>query len=46
MIVGGMSLGTLLTLYVVPAVYSYLGHVPQPAETEEPEAARAPSPAE
>ena len=24
-IVGGMSLGTLLTLFVIPAVYSYLG---------------------
>jgi multidrug efflux pump len=24
-IVGGMSAGTLLTLFVVPAVYSYLG---------------------
>jgi multidrug efflux pump len=33
-IVGGMSLGTLLTLFVVPAVYSYLGHVPRPAEAE------------
>ncbi len=26
-IVGGMSLGTLLTLFVVPVVYSYLGHL-------------------
>ena len=33
-IVGGMSLGTLLTLYVVPAVYSFLGHVPQATEAE------------
>jgi multidrug efflux pump len=24
-IVGGMSLGTVLTLFVVPSVYSYLG---------------------
>jgi multidrug efflux pump len=24
-IVGGMSVGTILTLFVVPAVYSYLG---------------------
>jgi multidrug efflux pump len=28
-IVGGLSLGTLLTLYVIPVVYSYLGHVPK-----------------
>jgi multidrug efflux pump len=27
-IVGGMSLGTLLTLFVIPAVYSLIGHVP------------------
>ncbi len=27
-IVGGMSFGTLLTLFVVPAVYSYLGQAP------------------
>ena len=27
-IVGGMSLGTLLTLFVIPAVYSYLAHIP------------------
>jgi len=26
-IVGGMSLGTLLTLFVIPAVYSYVGQV-------------------
>ncbi len=36
-IVGGMSAGTLLTLFVVPAVYSYLGrrHV-KPADVSEP----------
>jgi len=37
-IVGGMSLGTLLTLFVVPAVYSYIGqrHAPdvRPAAVE------------
>ncbi|HWE20271.1 MAG TPA: efflux RND transporter permease subunit [Hyphomicrobiaceae bacterium] len=26
-IVGGMSFGTLLTLFVIPTVYSFLGHV-------------------
>ncbi len=30
-IVGGMSLGTLLTLYVVPCVYSVMGWRPEPA---------------
>jgi multidrug efflux pump len=45
-IVGGMSLGTMLTLYVVPAVYSFLGHVPRPAEADEIAAGHAPSPAE
>jgi multidrug efflux pump len=26
-IVGGMSVGTLLTLFVIPTVYSFLGQV-------------------
>ncbi len=30
-IVGGMSLGTLLTLFVIPAVYSLAAHVPKPS---------------
>ena len=29
-IVGGMSLGTILTLFVVPCVYSLMGHKPKP----------------
>jgi multidrug efflux pump len=45
-IVGGMTLGTLLTLYVVPAVYSYLGHVPRPAEADQVPAPPAPVAAE
>ncbi|MGE0054064.1 MAG: efflux RND transporter permease subunit [Hyphomicrobium sp.] len=32
-IVGGMSLGTLLTLFVIPAIYSYVGQLHQ-AESE------------
>ena len=35
-IVGGMSLGTLLTLFVVPAVYSYLGQKLAPRNATEP----------
>jgi multidrug efflux pump len=42
-IVGGMSLGTLLTLFVIPTVYTYLGQVH--AAKEEP-AAPAAAPAE
>jgi multidrug efflux pump len=32
-IVGGMTLGTLLTLFVVPAVYTFLGQRHRPEET-------------
>jgi multidrug efflux pump len=35
-IVGGMTLGTILTLFVVPAVYSYLGHIYVANELDEP----------
>ncbi len=43
-IVGGMSLGTLLTLFVIPAVYSYLGHASSPEEEEgEPHKQAAPA---
>ena len=44
-IVGGMSFGTLLTLFVIPAVYTFLGtvHAAQPRGEL---AAPAPSPAE
>ncbi|MFN0219609.1 MAG: efflux RND transporter permease subunit [Hyphomicrobium sp.] len=45
-IVGGMSLGTLLTLFVIPAVYSYLGHVPTHVDDETASAAPTPTPAE
>jgi multidrug efflux pump len=47
-IVGGMSFGTLLTLFVVPTVYSFLGQVRgAKAEHEAPAAAVAtPAPAE
>lgn len=34
-IVGGMSLGTLLTLFVIPAVYSYLAHIPVAVDDDE-----------
>ncbi|HEX5999206.1 MAG TPA: efflux RND transporter permease subunit [Hyphomicrobiaceae bacterium] len=34
-IVGGMSFGTLLTLFVIPTVYSLLGHTPRVAEGTE-----------
>ena len=40
-IVGGMTLGTLLTLFVVPAVYSYLGQ--RHARTDEKADADAPA---
>jgi multidrug efflux pump len=30
-IVGGMSLGTVLTLFVVPCIYSVMGYRPKPA---------------
>ncbi|AHB48599.1 acriflavin resistance protein [Hyphomicrobium nitrativorans NL23] len=43
-IVGGLSLGTLLTLFVVPTVLSFVGEA-KPAEDEH-AAAAAPSPAE
>nr|WP_259373774.1 efflux RND transporter permease subunit [Rubrivivax gelatinosus] len=38
-IVGGMSLGTLLTIFVVPTVYTLLARGRVPGEIEEPEAA-------
>ena len=41
-IVGGMSFGTLLTLFVMPTVYSFLGQVHGAKEA----AAPAPVPAE
>jgi multidrug efflux pump len=44
-IVGGMSFGTLLTLFVVPTVYSFLGQV-HGAATEDETAVHAPAPAE
>jgi len=44
-IVGGMTLGTLLTLFVIPAVYSYLGHIPAHDEDKYAEPAK-PAPAE
>ncbi|MBN9436677.1 efflux RND transporter permease subunit [Bosea sp. (in: a-proteobacteria)] len=46
-IVGGMTFGTLLTLYVVPVAYSYLSRAQRPIHGEEPETAKAhPQPAE
>jgi multidrug efflux pump len=30
-IVGGMSLGTVLTLFVVPCIYAVMGYRPKPA---------------
>jgi multidrug efflux pump len=46
-IVGGMTFGTLLTLYVVPVAYSYLSRARRPMHGEEPETAKAhPQPAE
>jgi multidrug efflux pump len=44
-VVGGMSFGTLLTLFVVPTVYSYLG-AQHHAEHAEPAVAHAQQPAE
>ncbi|MBZ8138601.1 multidrug transporter AcrB [Rubrivivax gelatinosus] len=38
-IVGGMTLGTLLTIFVVPTVYTLLARRRVPGEIEEPEAA-------
>ena len=40
-IVGGLSLGTLLTLFVIPAAYLLLARRRQPLETEIPELAAA-----
>jgi len=45
-IVGGMSFGTLLTLFVVPTVYSFLSQLRRPAEAEAAPVAPAPVPAE
>ncbi|WP_332696405.1 efflux RND transporter permease subunit [Bosea sp. (in: a-proteobacteria)] len=46
-IVGGMSFGTLLTLYVVPVAYSYLSRAQRPMHGDEPAHAKAhPQPAE
>jgi multidrug efflux pump len=42
-IVGGMSIGTLLTLLVVPTVYSLLGHARKAAEAEPAAVAAAPA---
>jgi multidrug efflux pump len=44
-IVGGMSFGTLLTLFVVPTVYSFLGQARRVDEEAQP-AAVAAAPAE
>ena len=44
-IVGGMSFGTLLTLFVVPTVYSFLGQV-HGAKAEDETAVQVPAPAE
>ena len=35
-IVGGMTLGTLLTLFVVPTVYSYIGQLHRPQDAPAP----------
>jgi multidrug efflux pump len=46
-IVGGMTLGTILTLFVVPTVYSYLGQLHKPAADDaRHEAGHATTPAE
>lgn len=45
-IVGGMSLGTLLTLFVIPAVYSLMAHNPSIADSSETGEHQAPAPAE
>ncbi len=46
-IVGGLSVGTLLTLFVIPTVYSYLArrHVPDEPLPQAPGAEPAPAPA-
>ncbi|MCL4767016.1 MAG: efflux RND transporter permease subunit [Hyphomicrobiaceae bacterium] len=43
-IAGGMSLGTMLTLFVVPVVYTLIGRQHSPADQDE--RVRAPAPAE
>jgi multidrug efflux pump len=43
-IVGGMSLGTLLTIFVVPTVYTFLARKRVPGEISTPEAAEKLSP--
>ena len=45
-IVGGMSLGTILTLFVVPMAYTFLGRRPAAAATDESEAGLVAHPAE
>ena len=46
-IVGGMTFGTLLTLYVVPVAYSYMARTQRPVHGAEPEHPKAhPQPAE
>jgi multidrug efflux pump len=45
-IVGGMSLGTLLTLYVVPTVYSLIARQHSHGEDEAPASGHVPVPAE
>ena len=42
-IAGGMTLGTLLTLFVVPVVYTLIGRQHRPAEDEELAAVHAPA---
>ncbi len=42
-IVGGMSLGTVLTLFVVPCVYAVMGYRPKPRTSAMTEAAPAPA---
>lgn len=44
-IVGGMTFGTLLTLYVVPVVYTYLARKHRPVHGEDKAHAHAPHPA-
>jgi multidrug efflux pump len=44
-IVGGMSFGTLLTLFVVPAVYVLLGHRRSRVASHDPETEAVPQPA-
>ena len=45
-IVGGMRFGTLLTLFVVPMVYSYLGQLHGAKAEDEAAVVHAPAPAE